>query len=326
MGVYRNGVKQGMPYRNGVKMNAYLNGVKMFDSGPPPFFGMVVNSGSDSQFILPLKYGEGTAHHDLTIDWGDGTVQETTGTAGITAQYQGLTHAFPAANTDYEIKITGATYISARENNSYFGLGFYNNTATTGYNVAANKAKLKSLLGSPDFLISKSMSSKVYCYYHMFYGCTGLTELPATLLPATALVTYCYYHMFEGCTGLTSIPATLLPATTVASYCYGSMFYGCTGLTELPATLLPATTLATSCYYYMFSGCTGLTELPATLLPSTRFANYCYYAMFYDCTGLTFIYMTVDWFSKTSAQSYMFRNCTNITANTPYADIPSGWK
>jgi hypothetical protein len=48
--------------------------------------------------------------------------------------------------------------------------------------------------------------------------------------------------------------------------------------------------------------------------------------MFCNCTNLILIYMNIDWFSKTPAQGGMFMNCTKITANTAYADIPSGWK
>jgi hypothetical protein len=333
-------------------MNAYRNGVKMFNDGPFEGFGIVVNSGSDSQFILPLKYGSGTARHELVINWGDGNVQTITGTAGITAQYQGLPHAYSAANRNYTIKITGTTYLTTAENDSYFGLGFY--SGSNGYNAVANKAKIKKLLGTPDALMSASIPSKTYCYYNMFYACTGLTGIPATLLPATTLATYCYRGMFYGCTGITEIPATLLPATTLASSCYYNMFYGCTGLTEIPATLLPATTLVSQCYYNMFRNCTGLTEIPATLLPATTLAGYCYYGMFYacagltgipatllpattlasscyaymfrDCTKLTFIYMTLSWFSEKTAQTSMFNGCTKITANTAYADIPTGWK
>jgi hypothetical protein len=76
----------------------------------------------------------------------------------------------------------------------------------------------------------------------------------------------------------------------------------------------------------MFHGCTSLKELPAGLLPATTLATYCYYGMFYGCKALTFIYMTVDWFSKTPAQGSMFYGCPKIAANTSYADIPSGWK
>jgi hypothetical protein len=353
MGLYKNGVKLGQPYKNGVKMNAYRNGVKMFNDGPPPpfeGFGMVVNSGSDSKFILPLRYGSGTARHDLTITWGDGTVQTTTGTAEITEPYEGLTHSYPVANKNYTIRIIGTTYLTTPENNSYFGLGFYDGF---GYNAAENKVKIKALLGSLDSLIALSMPSKEYCYSLMFYNCTNLMKIPATLLPATTLATGCYNQMFSGCIGLTEAPEGLLPATKMEASCYGSMFYNCTNLMKIPVTL-PATTLNRNCYNQMFSGCTGITEIPATLLPAVNLADYCYQSMFYNCTNLTeipatllpaitmktncytamfsgctgliFIYMMPDWFTGKTKQAAMFGNCANIIANTPYADIPSGWK
>jgi len=42
-----------------------------------------------------------------------------------------------------------------------------------------------------------------YCYFAMFYACTGMIEAPA--LPATTLADYCYYFMFNGCTNLASV-------------------------------------------------------------------------------------------------------------------------
>jgi hypothetical protein len=303
MGLYKNGVKLGQPYKNGVKMNACRNGVKMFEDRPPPptteFFGMTVNSGSDSEFILPLKYGDGTAHHDLTIWWGDGKVQKTTGNAGITAQYQGLTHSYPATNTDYEIRIAGTTYLSTGESDCWFGLGFTGLFGNGyGYNVATNTTKVKKLLGSPWSLMSSNISTTMYCFLGMFQNCSSLTEIPADLLPATTLGYGCYSIMFQNCSSLTEIPADLLPATSTITRCYRGMFNRCTGLTKVPANLLPAATPSMGGYELMFA----------------------------NCTSLTFIYMAPSWFSGKTAQDQMFKDCTKITANTPYASIPSGWK
>jgi hypothetical protein len=259
LGVYRNGVEQNQPYRNGVMVNAFRNGVEMFESGPPPppfeGFGMVVNSGGDSQFILPLRYGSGTAHHELTIDWGDGDVQTTTGTAGLTAQYQGLAHSYPAANKDYTILITGTTYLESPEVLSYSGFGF--SDVMQGCTAANNTIKVKKLVGSLESIVSPSMSNRNYCFRNMFNNCKGLTELSATLLPATTLATNCYYGMFMDCTGLTAIPATLLPATTLSTACYRNMFYGCTGLTFIYMT--PDWFTGKTAQYGMFTGCTKIT-------------------------------------------------------------------
>jgi hypothetical protein len=39
---------------------------------------------------------------------------------------------------------------------------------------------------------------------------------------------YAFANMFFGCTGLTSIPAGPLPATTLVDRCYSGMSFGCT--------------------------------------------------------------------------------------------------
>jgi hypothetical protein len=221
-------------------------------------FSLTINSGSDSKFILPLKYGSGKAHHDLTIDWGDGNIQTVTGTADITTQYQGLTHNYNSATTQYTIKLTGTTYLETVENGSYYGLGFY--SIATGYNVAANKVKVIAASGSPDNLLSASMTNKNYCYQCMFYGCTSLTMAPA--LPATTLASGCYNYMFYGCTSLATGPS-ILPVTTLATECYRSMFQSCTKLTTAPE--LPATVLTDRCYAYMFQNCTSLNNKTITI-------------------------------------------------------------
>ena len=77
---------------------------------------------------------------------------------------------------------------------------------------------------------------------------------------------YCYFHMFQNCTSLTKAP--VFPATTLASNCYNGMFYGCTSLTQAPA--LPAMTLAYYCYAYMFEDCTSLSK-PKYKMPNLTF-------------------------------------------------------
>ena len=147
-----------------------------------------------------------------------------------------------------------------------------------------------------------------FCYYGMFYGCTGLTSAPE--LPATTLTGQCYQYMFYGCTGLTSAPE--LPATTLADYCYQGMFYGCTGLTSAPE--LPSTTLAPSCYSSMFEGCTNLATAPE--LPATTLAGNCYLRMFYGCTGLTSAPELPATTLTGQCYRQMFLGCTNLSSLT----------
>ena len=71
-----------------------------------------------------------------------------------------------------------------------------------------------------------------YCFCNLFYNSASNNCLKsAPKLPATTLTTYCYYQMFYYCTGLTKSP--ILPAATLLNYCYYRMFYGDTSLTEI---------------------------------------------------------------------------------------------
>lgn len=163
------------------------------------------------------------------------------------------------------------------------------------------------------------------CYEEMFYGCTSLTSIPSGFLPATTMKSMCYYYMFANCTSLTSIPSNLLPATTLSNSCYGWMFYNCTSLASIPSGFLPATTLDEECYVDMFRECTSLTSVPTDLLPSTTLAQSCYSGMFQGCTSLTTTPQLLASTLPSYCYSFMFYGCsrlnyvkclaTDITAN-----------
>ena len=96
-----------------------------------------------------------------------------------------------------------------------------------------------------------------------------MSLVDSTMVSTTIPCNYCYYAMFFNCTGLTSAPA--LPATTLATGCYYYMFQGCTSLTTAP--VLPATTLATNCYYEMFNLCTKLSSIEVSFTSWTQATN-----------------------------------------------------
>lgn len=150
------------------------------------------------------------------------------------------------------------------------------------------------------------------CYENMFYNCSGLTSAPE--LPATTLADYCYAAMFGRCSGLTSVPT--LQASTLKKACYSRLFEGCTGLSTVPTNLLPATIAETQCYQEMFSGCTNLTNVPN--LPATNLSTRCYDGMFKGCTSLTTLpadlLPATDLSSASYCYSSMFRGCTGLTS------------
>ena len=50
------------------------------------------------------------------------------------------------------------------------------------------------------------------------------------MLPATTLTEFCYYGMFWGCTGLSRSPIMADASASLKDKCYNSMFYNCRGL------------------------------------------------------------------------------------------------
>ena len=109
------------------------------------------------------------------------------------------------------------------------------------------EGNIMSLLYGDNF-VGQTVISNARQFHKLFENVTSLVSAENLVLPATTLTDYCYFAMFYGCSGLTSAPS-ILPATTLASYCYFYMFNRC-NLTAAPE--LPATTLVDSCYTYMF--------------------------------------------------------------------------
>ena len=263
------------------------------------------------------------AVNDATKHW-DGTLEYSTNTS-TWATWDGTTTLSSAASGSDNVlylRGTGNTVISGNSPDYKWVL--------TGSNIAC-AGNIENLLDYTTVESGSHPTMAPYCYFGMFFGCTGLTQAPtlsattladmcysgmfydctslaqAPALPATTLATNCYDNMFVNCTSLTQAPA--LPATTLANGCYNYMFDNCTSLTQAPA--LPATTLAIDCYYGMFHGCTSLTQAPA--LPATTLAKGCYRSMFFGCTALTQAPALPATTLASSCYQSMFSGCTSLT-------------
>ncbi len=163
---------------------------------------------------------------------------------------------------------TGDTIRMKGNNNNGFS------TSSSNYNQFQMTGKISASGNIMSLLYDDNFERKLtipcnYCFYRMFFGCTGMTTAPE--LPATTLVNSCYYNMFYRCTNLITAPE--LPAKTLVDSCYKYMFSGCIKLTTAPE--LPATTLANNCYSYMFNGCTKLNSI--TCLATNISATNCTY-------------------------------------------------
>ena len=150
-----------------------------------------------------------------------------------------------------------------------------------------------------------SLNGKSYAFNRLFNNATNLISVSSDFLPATTLSTYCYYYMFYGCTGLTSAPK--LPATTLQQYCYYYMFRGCSSLTTAPDLL--ATTLQRYCYQYMFQNCSKLNYIKAMFTTdpgnsnSSNQARYTYNWMSNVSSSGTFVKNSGATWSRTGAHA-----------------------
>jgi hypothetical protein len=238
-------------------------------------------------FTLPLRSG---FTYNMVVSWGDGTADST-----VTAyNAASATHNYATGGT-YQISITGTC-----------GAFYINNGAV--------KLKLTKIIdwGSVGFTgLGLEMA---------FYGCTNLTVIPSSPMPAAAGLTSLKY-LFYGCTGLTSIPAGIFSNLTGITTFQGT-FFNCTGLTgAIPTDLFRYNTAAYDyAFQSTFQGCNHLTgPIPADLFRyNTTVRNGAFIATFSGCAGLTSI--PVDLFRyNTNARSFqnVFQNCSGLTGAIP---------
>jgi len=156
---------------------------------------------------------------NMMIDYGDGTIESTTGRFGHTYSKDGT----------YQVKIYGIT-----------GLGnycFYGCTGLTSITIPDNVISLGDYCFSRcTNLTSVEIPNGITGLgYYCFYGCTGLTSItiPSSI---TSLGNSC----FRNCTSLTSI---IIPSsiTSLENYC----FQKCTGLISMQLNWTTASTILT---------------------------------------------------------------------------------
>ena len=262
-----------------------------------PYWALTVQTTDVNQtWTVDINAGTSPA---ITIDWGDGSLNEYT-TTGL------KTHTYAAAGT-YVAKLRGQF---ASGGNIRFG------------SDAGNRQRLKSTSAVPYIPGLLSFNST-------FFGCTGLTgAIQDDLFRYNTLVsTDGFAYTFYGCTGLTgAIPADLFRYNTlVSTNGFIFTFYGCSGLTgSIPTDLFRYNPLVSmSGFCATFFGCYGLTgSIPTDLFRyNTLVSMYGFYATFHSCSGLTGSIPTDLFRYNTLVSTYgfcdAFRGCTGLTGAIP---------
>ena len=189
-----------------------------------------------------------------------------------------------------------------------------------------------------------------------FYGCSGLTSIPAGLFSgidtsSATNTSYMFESTFYGCTNLTSIPAGLFSgidtsSATNTSAMFESTFSGCKGLTGIPAGLFSAvnTSSATNTsymFYQTFADCPNLSGyIPPTAFPSTikpgSSSSYMWYRTFYNtklatsCASYpgTAQYITgfeSDWASNSNGGRVSCEQCAALPEHATYVANSCDW-
>ena len=301
-----------------------------------PWALTVQTTGVNQTWTVDINSGTSPA---ITIDWGDGSLNEYT-TTGL------KTHTYAAAGT-YVAKLRGQF---ASGGNIRFGSDAGNrqrlkSTSAVPYipgllSFNATFSSCTGLTGSiPTDLFRYNTQVSTYGFNQTFYGCTGLTgSIPTDLFRYnTAVSTNGFYLTFYGCTGLTgSIPTDLFRYNTaVSTNGFYATFYGCTGLTSAPSLLFAYTPNCDS-FQSVFQNCNKL-QLPADLFSaagdkSTRFLNKTVnftnamrIGTFTGTKGTAPDLWNYDFGSGTPTKTACFAGHTSSSVSNA-ADIPAEWK
>ena len=267
-----------------------------------------------------------TVTGDYTVDWDDGSAPENVA-SGVKAE-----HSYTFADIDPAtetgdgwrqaiITITpqaGAALTTINLTSVHaVGTGNYTSrwldVAVVGAGVTQclcggiASATLKPLAAMEQFEYVGTNS--VASFYHMFFGCSSLTTVPALDTSSGKN----FSNMFYGCTSLTTVPA--LDTSSGGDFSY--MFFGCSSLTSIPAL----DTSSGGSFSYMFYGCSRLQTIPALDTSSgTSFSH-----MFYGTGRIASSGMTGPKYSHSYATNLLIQSeIVTIFTNLGIAPIGTG--
>jgi urea transporter len=242
----------------------------------------IQTTGANQTFSVNIFSGTSP---NITVDWGDGTVETFTTTGVKTRTY--------ASAGSYTVKISGSF---ASGGNIRLG------------DTTAERARVQSTSVIP-------MIPGLTSFTQTFRDCTSLTSIPAGLFANNTAVTN-FGDTFRNCTSLTSIPAGLFDNNTAVTSFTGT-FIDCSSLTSIPAGLFASNTAVIS-FTSTFINCSSLTSIPAGLFASNT-AVISFAGTFDSCSSLTSIPSGLfDNNTAVANFAFTFFNCTSLTS------VPAG--
>ena len=244
-----------------------------------------------SSFGLPNFTTDG----QVTVDWGDGTVETLTTSD----------HTFTDGGGYHEVgfRLDSGTYFRPYINNNASHA-----TKVRAFGPAPESMKLNgerafrgcTNLESFDATIAGSGNS----FYLAWLDCSSLTSFP--LIDTSSA--YNFNNTWQNCTSLTSFPLLDMSSATWIS----AAWYNCSSLTSFPAIDTSNVTL----WQHAWQGCTGLTSFP--LLDTSSGINFL--SSWRDCSGLvSFPANFFDSWAGTPANQCFaatWQGCTSLSATS----------
>lgn len=308
----------------------YVNSLKQVghEWGPYMGFSLTVESSTNSSFILPTTGNLNNVDNDYAwwVNWGDGKVTQEIG-KGNRSGGSGIYHAYPEANTEYQIKIQPLNPKAL----GYLGaFGFF--TATTGSGLQANRNKVRVVDGQlTEQMIRVSATDTYECSY-WFYNCKGMRQMGSMFnLPQNITNNgnngNFAVSMFEGCShplfnmnAVFTMPQNFVSASMALG---GRIFALCNGASFTMGASFNIPQKITGSWYSIcewFSGCSGVAfnmnavfTFPQSM---TSVGPNLGYDLFAGCSGASFTMNAVfnlpqnitnssQWFARS-----IFRDCS----------------
>ena len=268
-----------------------------------------------TSFALP----DFTTNGQVTVDWGDGTVEvlttaEHTFTNGLGYHEIGFrldsgtffnTRILNNSTHKSKVRSVGPapSSMSANLEHGFYGcdkLKVYDATTSVTSNLANAFLNCSSLLSFP-FTDTSSVTN----WQSTWSGCSSLTSFP--LIDTSSGGSF--YATWQNCSSLTSFP--LIDTSTKSSF--QLVWNGCSGLTSFP--LLDTSSVTN--FSFAWRNCSSLTSFP--LIDASSGTNFT--QTWNGCSGLT-SFPLIDTSSGTSFNT-AWASCTSLTS-FPLIDTSSG--
>lgn len=245
-----------------------------------------VDSGSNGWVYLPLHGAV-----DVSVDWGDGTVE------AIKGRYSSddwPSHKFAAGGV-YEVCIAGSSEVVSTIGDSD-GMPY--------------PEKMLAVKRWGDLGASS--------YVGAFKSCEKLSEVAADTLGVFRQASI--GAMFFGCTSLKTVPDSLF--AWYGGESMSGLFYGCTSLESVPPHIFAKCTSVTN-FDDVFMQCASLVSLPESLFADCTNVD-SFHSAFRECVSLKSVPVSLfDNNRKVRVFTSTFQSCNKVASESPYTIVES---